>query len=72
MLREADRAPVTFGVNLTEIVQLPPTATLVPQVLVWLKSPGFVPVIVIPVMDKIALPVLDSVIVWAELVVLAF
>lgn len=72
MLSEADRAPVACGVNLTEIVQLLPAATLVPQVLVWLKSPGSVPVIVIPVMDKVALPGLDSVIVRAELVVLCF
>ena len=29
------RVPVALGVNVTLIVQLPPTATKLPQVLVW-------------------------------------
>jgi hypothetical protein len=37
------RLPPAAGVNVTEIVQLPPVATLLPQLLVWAKSPGFVP-----------------------------
>src|SRR5947199_81298 len=45
MLTAALRAPAAVGVKVTEIVQLPPAATLDPQVLVWAKSPPFVPVI---------------------------
>jgi hypothetical protein len=71
-LSEADRAPVTCGVNVIEIVQLLPAATLVPQVLVWLKSAAFVPVNAILVMDTAAVPMLESVIVRAELAVLIF
>ena len=41
------RLPGAIGSNVTEIVQLAPTATLVPQVLVCAKSPELVPVIAI-------------------------
>lgn len=41
----ADRLPAAVGVNVTLIVQLPPGAMLVPQLLVRAKSPGLVPVI---------------------------
>jgi hypothetical protein len=69
-LSEADRAPAACGVNLIEIVQLPPAATLVPHVFVWLKSAALVPVIAMLLIDKVAEPAFDSVIVRAELVVL--
>jgi hypothetical protein len=72
MVSEADRAPAACGVNLTEIVQLPPAATLVPHVLVWLKSATLVPVMAILVIDKAAEPAFESVIVRAELVALTF
>jgi hypothetical protein len=66
---EAARAPVAAGVKVTLRVQLDPAATLVPQVFVWLKSPLFVPVIVMLVMLSDAVPVLDKVTTWAVLVV---
>jgi hypothetical protein len=49
------RVPVAVGVNVTEIVQLFFGATEVPQVLVSVKSVGFVPVIAIPLI-VIAVP----------------
>lgn len=49
------------GVNVTEIVQLDPAARELPQLLVWEKSLGLVPPIVIPVMLSEAFPVFDSV-----------
>jgi len=36
------RVPTAVGANVTEIVHVPSTATLVPQVLVWAKSPEIV------------------------------
>ena len=53
---------------MTLIVQVPPAATELPQLLVWAKSLGFVPVSAILVMVKAALPVLVRVMVWAALV----
>src|SRR5208337_5382639 len=58
MLTAAVRVPVAVGVNVTLIVQLPPPATELPQVLVWAKSPALVPVIATLVILKAALPVL--------------
>src|SRR5436305_14313851 len=72
MLTAALRTPAAVGVNVTEIVQLPPAATLDPQVLVWAKSPLFVPVIAILVMLSAALRGLFNVMVWAALVVATF
>ncbi len=57
----ADLGPLAVGANVTLIAQVVPAATLVPQLLVWTKSPLFVPVIVMPLMDSAALPVLASV-----------
>jgi hypothetical protein len=37
--------PAALGVNVTVMLQLAPPARLLGQVFVWLKSPGFVPVI---------------------------
>jgi hypothetical protein len=53
----------------TEIVQLPPVAKLVPQVLVSAKSPEFVPPITILVIVKGPVPVLLSVTACALVVV---
>ena len=48
MFNVAVRVPVACGVNITEMVHLPFAATLLPQVLLWTKSPGFVPVKLTP------------------------
>ena len=56
MLTDAVFDPVAVGLNVTEIVQLAPAATGLTQVVACVKSPEFVPVIVIPVIDKAALP----------------
>jgi hypothetical protein len=71
-LRDAERAPAAWGVNLIEIEQLAPAATLVPHVFFWLKSAALFPVNAILLMDKAAVPMLESVIVRAELGVLIF
>jgi hypothetical protein len=49
------------GVNVTEMEQWEPAASELPQVLVWLKSVGFAPATVIPLMSSVALPGFDSV-----------
>jgi hypothetical protein len=69
MERLAVRLFLFVGVKVTLRVQLDPAATLVPQVFVWLKSPLFVPVIVMLVMLSDAVPVLDKVTTWAALLV---
>jgi hypothetical protein len=69
MEMEADRAPVAVGANFTLIVQLPPIATLPPQLLVTTKSPALVPVARMLLTVKGAVPVLDNVVVMAPLVV---
>jgi hypothetical protein len=69
---EAERAPAEVGVKVTEIVQLAPTATLVPQLFVALKSAALVPVTAMPLMESAAVPVLDRVSIWAALVVRMF
>jgi hypothetical protein len=48
-------------VKATEIVQLPATASEVPQVLVWLKSAALVPVTATLLMDSAALPEFETV-----------
>jgi hypothetical protein len=55
--------PLATGLKVTEIVQLAPTLTLVPQVLVWEKSP----LVVIVRGVRAPVPVLDSVSVCGEL-----
>ena len=69
---DADRAPTTDGVKVTEIVQLAAAAKLVPQVLVCWKSDALVPVAAMLVIDRAALPAFESVMVWAALVVPRF
>ena len=57
----AARVPVAVGVKVTLIVQFAPAARLVPQLLVWPKSPLLVPVMVMPLMLNEALPEFESV-----------
>jgi hypothetical protein len=66
---EAVRIPAAVGRNVTLIVQLALTASVEPHVVVRAKSPEFVPVIVMPAIDIVALPMLRSVIALAALVV---
>jgi hypothetical protein len=65
----AVRLLLVVGVNVTLMVHLAPAATLVPQVLVWLKLPLFVPVIVTLVTLSAAVPVLVKVTACAALLV---
>jgi hypothetical protein len=61
--------PLAVGVKVTLKVQLPPAATVAPQLLVCAKSLLFVPVMVTLVTLSLALPVLHSIMVSAALVV---
>jgi len=63
------RLPMAAGVKVTLIVQLPPAATEVPQVLVWAKSLAFVPPTEMAAIDRLAPPVLVRVIVCTGLAV---
>jgi hypothetical protein len=56
MLSEADRLPLAVGVKVTLIVQTRPNATELPQVLVWAKSPAFVPVMATLVICRVPPP----------------
>jgi len=66
---EAVRVPVADGSKVTLIEQKALAAMLVPQVFVWVKSPEFVPVMVMPEMLKDAVPVLVTVMSCPALVV---
>ena len=66
--RLAVRLPVAFGEKVTLIVQLAPVGRVVPQVFVWVKSPAFTPVRVIPLIGNAA-PRFVTVIVEGLLVV---
>jgi len=70
MLTEAVRLPLAVGVKVTLIVQFPPGATELPQVLVWAKSLAFVPVIARLARVKAPLPTLARAMVRTALVVL--
>jgi hypothetical protein len=59
------RLPPAVGLKVTEIVQSPSALTVVPQVLVWEKSP----LAVMLVMARLAVPTLVRVTVWGALVV---
>jgi hypothetical protein len=65
---EALLVPVAVGVKVTLMVQSAPAATLVPQVFVWAKSPGSVPVMLTLVILRLTLPTFVSVTVFAALV----
>jgi hypothetical protein len=54
----AVRLNTAVGVKTTLMVHVPFAATDPPQVLVWAKSPALAPVTEIPVMVKVAFPVL--------------
>ncbi len=56
MVTDAVRLPLAEGVKVTLIVQLPPAASELPQVVVSGKSPGLVPVTAALVMLKARLP----------------
>ena len=66
---EADWEEAVVGAKVTEIVQLAPAFRLVPQLPVWANCVGLAPVSPMLVMLSVAVPVLVSVTVWAELVV---
>lgn len=65
---EAVRLLMAVGWNVMLIVQFAPTATELPQVFVWLKSDGLVPVMEILLMLSVALPVLVNVTVFGFVV----
>jgi hypothetical protein len=65
---EALREPEAVGVKVTLMVQLPPAATLEPQLLLWAKSPGLEPPSEMPEMLSAAFPVLFTVTAFAVLV----
>jgi hypothetical protein len=71
-VRTAIRLPVAIGVNVTLKVQIALAASaegLMGQLLVWTKSPEFVPVMLMLVMIKGSLPAFVSVVVCGALVV---
>ncbi len=70
MLTEAERLPLVVGSKETLIVQLPPAATELPQVLVSAKSPVLAPVSAMPERLSAALPLLVRVAVSVPLLVL--
>jgi hypothetical protein len=65
MLRVPRLVPAPGGLKDTEMAQLAPALTVLPQVLVWEKSP----VVVMPKIVSEELPVLVSVTVWALLLI---
>ena len=68
-LNVAARFPVAVGLKVTLIVQLDPAVRLATQLVVWAKSPLLVPVIAMPLIVRLASPVLLRVTPWAGLVV---
>ena len=72
MTTEAARLPAETGAKVTLIVQFPPAAREVPQVLVCAKSPALVPLIAMEIEFRAAVPVLLSVTACAALVVPMF
>ena len=67
---EAVKVPAAVEVNVTETVQLLPTASVVPQVVVWVKALAFVPPIETPLRLTTAVPVFVNVTVWEALAAL--
>jgi len=61
MSRTAVKAPGFNGANVVVMVQEAPLATLVPQVFVWEKTLGFVPLMDMPLILRAVAPVLVSV-----------
>ena len=60
-LTEAEREPEVVGAKVTLIVQLPPAATGLPQVLLWAKSPEFGPAKPTELTVSVEFPVLFTV-----------
>jgi hypothetical protein len=56
----AVRGPAADGVKVTLIAQAAPTATLAPQVFVWVKLARFVPVKAMLVIDNATLAMLET------------
>jgi len=69
MLIEAVRMPLAAGVKVTLMVQFPPAATELPQVLAWAKSLALGPVIARLEIVKAPLPMLPRAMVRVALVV---
>jgi hypothetical protein len=69
MVTEAERLPMEVGAKVTLTLQFPPAGSELGQVLVWLKSPAFVPDTAMDVMLIAAVPVLLRVTGCAALVV---
>ena len=67
-VNEAVRVPGAVGANVTLIVQLPPGATELPQMLGSKKSPALVPATWMLLMVKVAFPVLVRIRSWDPLV----
>jgi hypothetical protein len=61
------RVPDAVGLNVTLMLQLAPSESMVPQVWVCAKSPAFFPPMLILVMFNVAVPLFFSVKVWALL-----
>src|SRR5689334_25110170 len=61
MVTVAVRTPPAVGLNITLTAQFPPTATLVPQVFVCVKSPAFAPAIAIWLTPNGAVPELEGI-----------
>ena len=61
--RIAERVPLALGVKITLMEQLAPAASEVPQLFVWAKSPGLLPPNEMPVILRLDVPELLSVIV---------
>jgi hypothetical protein len=70
--RVAFRAPVAVGLNVTLIVQGAPGPKVLPQVLVWEKSPAFVPRIAICHTFIVTVPLFVRVVGSAPLLVPTF
>jgi hypothetical protein len=69
MFSVARRVYLALGANVTLTVQVAPDASVDPQVLVWVKSPGFVPPIKIDVIVNVPGPTFPRVTFWLALVV---
>src|SRR5439155_5732530 len=69
MVKAPERLPPPVGVKVTLMVQLAPAARLEPQVLVSAKSAASAPETAMLEIARLALPVLVSLTLWAELAV---
>jgi hypothetical protein len=72
MVSDALRVPDADGVNVTVIMQPFCATRLLPQLLVWAKSPEFVPLMLMFEMSNVAFPVFERITVWGALVVPVF